>query len=211
MSEANKMTLIEKLAEIYKSVGYLHKKESNDFQHFKYVSSAQVITEIRGKMCELGVLLEPSVTAHNLMHFQNAKGVEQLVTEIDMQYTWINVDDPKDVRVVNWYAQGKDSDEKGVGKAMTYGEKFFLLKYFNIATDKHDPDAQAKQDSAKVKKPTPKERFLVVCKKHEEILGKDKYDIILDAYKVKDASEVGDTKVMSAIVADLKANAKESK
>jgi len=211
MSEANKMTLIEKLAEIYKSVGYLHKKESNDFQHFKYVSSAQVITEIRGKMCELGVLLEPSVTAHNLMHFQNAKGVEQLVTEIDMQYTWINVDDPKDVRVVNWYAQGKDSDEKGVGKAMTYGEKFFLLKYFNIATDKLDPDAQAKQDSAKVKKPSAKVRFMRLCTEMKKTLGEDKYYIILDAHGFKKSNEVTKTESMSDIVADLRKNAEESK
>ena len=26
--------------------------------------------------------------------------------------------------------------EKGVGKALTYGKKYFLLKFFNIATDK---------------------------------------------------------------------------
>ena len=35
-----------------------------------------------------------------------------------------------------------------MGKALTYGEKYFLLKFFNIATDKDDPDSfQRKQES----------------------------------------------------------------
>jgi hypothetical protein len=54
-----------------------------------------------------------------------------------------------------FYAQGVDiAGEKGVGKALTYGEKYFLLKTFNIATDKDDPDAfQEKAES--YRKPEP--------------------------------------------------------
>jgi hypothetical protein len=54
-----------------------------------------------------------------------------------------------------FYAQGVDiAGEKGVGKALTYGEKYFLLKTFNIATDKDDPDAfQEKAES--YRKPDP--------------------------------------------------------
>jgi len=173
MSEKKKKTLIEKLAEIYGTVGYMQKKETNSFQNFKYVSSSQVLTEIRAKMVELGVMLEPTITGHNLQHFQNAKGVEQLVTELDMQYTWVNVDDPSDTRVITWYAQGKDSDEKGVGKALTYGEKFFLLKYFNIATDKHDPDAQAPQASAKKEVSTVDTAFIEACTRASKELDKE--------------------------------------
>ena len=31
--------------------------------------------------------------------------------------------------------------DKGLGSALTYGERYFLLKFFHIATDKDDVDA----------------------------------------------------------------------
>jgi len=68
-----------------------------------------------------------------------------------MTMMWVNIDDPSDTAKVSWYAQGVDlAGEKGVGKALTYAEKYFLLKTFNIATDKDDPDAfQEKIESKK--------------------------------------------------------------
>jgi hypothetical protein len=43
---------------------------------------------------------------------------------------------------IPWYGQGVDlAGEKGVGKALTYAEKYFILKQFNIPTDKDDPDS----------------------------------------------------------------------
>jgi len=97
---------------------------------------------IREQMCTLGILLKPSVDGAEVFDWDNAKKVRQFLTKMHMTYTWINVDNAEDIMVCKWYAQGKDSDEKGVGKGLTYGEKFFLLKFFNIATGKHDPDAQ---------------------------------------------------------------------
>jgi hypothetical protein len=59
-----------------------------------------------------------------------------------MVMTWINADDPKEIIECIWYAQGVDiAGEKGVGKALTYAEKTFMLKFFNIPTDKDDPDS----------------------------------------------------------------------
>ncbi|MNT28935.1 ERF superfamily protein [compost metagenome] len=59
-----------------------------------------------------------------------------------MSMTWINADEPTEQIECPWYSQGVDiAGEKGVGKALTYGEKNFILKFFNIATDKDDPDA----------------------------------------------------------------------
>ncbi|MNP04955.1 ERF superfamily protein [compost metagenome] len=52
-----------------------------------------------------------------------------------------------------WYSQGVDiAGEKGVGKALTYGEKYFILKFFNIPTDKDDPDTFQKKYEQKASK-----------------------------------------------------------
>jgi hypothetical protein len=69
--------------------------------------------------------------------------------------TWVNAENPEETIECPWYGQGVDiAGEKGVGKALTYAEKYFILKQFNIATDKDDPDAfQGKAES--YRKPEP--------------------------------------------------------
>jgi hypothetical protein len=55
--------------------------------------------------------------------------------------TWVDTESGEELSIP-WYGQGVDlAGEKGVGKALTYAEKYFILKQFNIPTDKDDPDA----------------------------------------------------------------------
>jgi hypothetical protein len=156
MTEENKkLTLLEKLFEIRRAVPYLQKK--NQGQQYAYVSSSDVIESVRAKMDEMRVLLIPRVTSHTLERFTTPKGSNTYVTEIDMLFTWVDIDNPKSSLEIPWYCQGIDiGGEKGPGKAYTYGEKYFLLKFFQIATDKDDPDVVAnkkkKEEEPKRKK-----------------------------------------------------------
>jgi hypothetical protein len=143
------MNIYQKLVEVRKSVPYL-KKEAQGAQ-YQYTGSSQVLASVRVKMDELNLLLIPAITDKELqssaIEFLNADGhvtkrTTTYFTELKMTMTWINADKPDEQIVVPWYAQGVDiAGEKGVGKALTYGEKYFMLKTFNIATDKDDPDA----------------------------------------------------------------------
>lgn len=137
------MNIYQKLLEVRKSVPYL-KKESDGHQ-YKYTGSSQVLASVRGKMDELGLVLVCKVTGHNLIEGKTAKGGKELFTELDLEFTWINAEKPEETIVCPWYGQGVDSGEKGVGKALTYAEKYFILKQFNIATDKDDPDSFQKK------------------------------------------------------------------
>lgn len=156
------MNLHMKLMEIQKAVQYL-RKDNAGFQ-YQYVSSSQTIAQVRAKMDDLGVLLVPRVTSHKVerAESENDKGKIsiQYFTEISMDMEWVNVEDPADKLICPWYAQGKDSGEKGVGKALTYGEKYFLLKFFHIATDKDDPDAfqEKRIEAGKKKLPKPEDK-----------------------------------------------------
>ena len=40
-----------------------------------------------------------------------------------------------------FFSSGLNGDEKGVGSALTYAERYFFLKYFNVPTDDDDPDS----------------------------------------------------------------------
>ena len=65
-------------------------------------------------------------------------------------FTWVNAEKPSETIVSAWVGQGLDSGEMGVGKALTYAEKFYLLKFFQIPTDKFDPDAfQGRQERSR--------------------------------------------------------------
>ena len=146
------MNLYQKLVEVRKVVPYLRKENSGN--QYNYVSSSQVLSNVITKLNELGILLVPSITGHNVMessidyHDDNGKNsgkptkrTTTYFTELDMTMMWVNAEKPDETISVSWYGQGVDiAGEKGVGKALTYAEKYFMLKFFNIATDKDDPD-----------------------------------------------------------------------
>jgi hypothetical protein len=141
------MEIYKKIAELRKEVTYLQKEASNKAQGFNYVSSSQVLGAVRAKMDELGLILITSITGATLS--DPLAGKKMYMTELHMLMTWVDVDTAERIEIP-WYAQGADMSEKGVGKALTYGEKYFLLKQLNIATDKDDPDAyEAKQERKK--------------------------------------------------------------
>ena len=143
------MNIYEKLIEVRKEVPYL--KKENKGTQYNYVSSSQVLANCKAKMDELKLLLIPTVTGHKVsestVEFYDKEGhvnkrTTTYFTELDLSMTWVNAEDPKETISCPWYGQGVDiAGEKGVGKALTYAEKYFMLKFFNIPTDKDDPDA----------------------------------------------------------------------
>jgi len=138
------MNLLEKLLQIQISIDAFLKDGENKSDKYKYVSSDMVLDTIRPKMNELKLLLEPSITGHGLHTGETKSGTTRFMTEIDVIFTWIDVESGE-TRAVPFYAQGVDlAGEKGVGKALTYSEKYFLMKYFHVPTSKDDPDSDGR-------------------------------------------------------------------
>ena len=164
------LNIFQKLIEVRKSTPYLQ-KESTGAQ-YKYVGSSQVLAALKSKMDELGLLLIPRVTGHKVLESAiqyysldaEKKETEHVTkrtttyfTELDMTMTWVNAENPEETIECTWYGQGVDiAGEKGTGKALTYAEKYFMLKFFNVPTDKDDPDSfQAKHDDKPKRADTP--------------------------------------------------------
>jgi hypothetical protein len=139
MANDTKMNLYKKLLEVRKSVDYLQK--STEGKQFNYTSSSQVLSSVRSAMNEHGILLLAQINSTRLSENITKSGTVVYFTELDMTMTWVDVETGETI-VLPWYAQGVDlAGEKGVGKALTYAEKYFILKQFNIPTDRDDPDA----------------------------------------------------------------------
>lgn len=153
MSEL-KLNLYQKLIEIRKVVSYL--KKDTEGSQYLYNPSSQVLMSVKDKMDEVGLLLIPAITDKRVnqsaieYYDKDGRPTKRTITyftELDMTMTWVNAENPEDKIVIPWYAQGVDiAGEKGVGKALTYAEKFFILKQFNIATNKDDPDSFQNKD-----------------------------------------------------------------
>lgn len=75
----------------------------------------------------------------------------QFVYRIETRYRFVNVDFPNEYIDVVSYGDGIDSADKAPGKAMTYSDKYALLKAYKIQTG-DDPDQDASPD---YKKATP--------------------------------------------------------
>ncbi|MGE7924716.1 ERF family protein [Viridibacillus arvi] len=136
-----------KLLEARKNISpYLQKGAES--KQYSYVSASQVIGAVRKELDNVGLVLMPRIVGHkvtdtsveNVDNYQKTKITTTYFTELDLEFVWCDPESGEEV-VVPFYSQGVDiAGEKGVGKALTYAEKNFLLKQFNIATDGDDPD-----------------------------------------------------------------------
>ena len=142
MTTADGQNIYQKLVAVRKQVTGVNKDaQTQSAGRFKYVSSNNILSELRPLMDEQGLLLECRVLSHNLLDkWRGASGQNEHMTELEVEFVWVNADKPEEKIVCPFYGQGLDTGEKGVGKALTYAEKYFLLKFFNIPTDEDDPD-----------------------------------------------------------------------
>lgn len=141
------MTIFEKLLQIQIAVDALVKDGENTSDRYKYVSSDQVLNTVRPKMNELKLLLIPSTKTGRVHEGITKSGTTRYLTEIEKVFIWIDCETSEQY-AVPFYAQGVDlAGEKGVGKAETYAEKYFLMKFFHIGTSKDDPDNDGKTGS----------------------------------------------------------------
>lgn len=134
------MNLFEKLLEMQKRVDGLIKDGRNVSDKYDFASDENVLDRFRPMMDELGLLLIPAVRDARVHEGTTRSGTARFLTEVFYTMTWRDTESGETLEVP-WYAQGVDlAGEKGVGKAATYAEKYFLMKFFHVPTRKDDPD-----------------------------------------------------------------------
>lgn len=191
------MKIYQKLHEIQKHVRGLGKDEKSF--GYQYVSGSKVLSVIRPLMDEHGLLLKQEVISidNERMDYRNKKGESksEILTKALMRFTWVDVETgEKDIN--DFAANGQNDWEKGLGSALTYAERYFLLKYFHIATDEDDID----NPERKPEEPTqpPNEEPKAVTKQPKKTkLTKEKYEELKEKGTKKEILNVLDTYEMS--------------
>lgn len=157
MAGGSNLNLYQKLAKIRKNVEVVQKNKSG--YGYRYVTDDELLAKISGFMDKYSVSLIPSVTScsvkaepYTYKKTKQTKGkdgvptiyeetVNEVIVQGGMRYTWVNNDNPDETIVVDWYLVGQQSDaSQSFGSALTYSMRYFLLKYFSVATPDDDPD-----------------------------------------------------------------------
>lgn len=140
------MAVYKKLLQIQKRL----KAVSKDAQayNYEYVSGDKLLDIVRPMMDELGLLLMPIVLQNNfepITYKKWDKGAKQVVetTEVlhslKMQWRWVDTEETEIIDIP-FAAVGMNQFDKGYGSALTYAERYYLLKTFHISTSRDDVD-----------------------------------------------------------------------
>ena len=150
-----KLNLFQKIADVKANIDGFTKDTKG--YNYKYVSGSQILHKIRNKMIENNLLLVPKTSEENYQQVQvtrfNQKAKREVTTsefvvEMKLTYVWINADNPEERLEVPFYSVGQQDDvSKAHGTGLTYAERYFLMKFFNIPTDEDDADAKQKRET----------------------------------------------------------------
>lgn len=165
--------IYKKLLEVKKKVPYI--KYNAESFGYSYADPSAVLGKINPILNEIGLYLKTEclkatstrcliktkpdkakTTRDNAAACEKGEkhfiDVYETLYDLDMRYTWVDVETGEtDVNL--FFASGMNGDEKGVGSALTFAERYFMLKAFNIPTDSDDPDSfVSKHESEEDKK-----------------------------------------------------------
>jgi hypothetical protein len=109
---------------------------------YKAVSERDILDAVKPLEAKHGVYSYPvsrEVLESNLLESESTYNgtttkKTTFMTRIKTVYRFVNVDDPKEFIETVTFAEGIDSQDKGSGKAMTYADKYALMKSYKIST-----------------------------------------------------------------------------
>ena len=151
--------LDEKMMEIKKLVCIM--KKDAEGHGYKYVTEENILLAINQKMMDLKIKLTPKFKPGTLtsvpITYTNNKGQEKtdILVMSELEFVWKDIESDEE-EVIPWALLGQQADaSQALGSGLTYANRYFLLKYFNIATSEDDPDKirsemQAEEERKKI-------------------------------------------------------------
>ena len=160
---------------------------------YKAVSERDILDAVKPIEAKHGVYSYPvsrNVLESNMLESESSyngvtKKTTTFMTRIETLYRFVNVDNPTEYIETVTFAEGIDTQDKGSGKAMTYADKYALMKAYKISTG-DDPDQTASEENNYTRatpkkavqtapKPTKTPREQLIMKLHEKGINANEY------------------------------------
>ena len=151
--DIKKLNIYEKLSMITEEIGVIEKGltvEINKTRSYKAVSERDVLDAVKPIEKKYRVYSYPAkrevIDRDTLIKESEYNGnitkTNTLFMRIDTTYRFVNLDNPSEYIETTVYGDGLDTGDKAPGKAMTYADKYALMKAYKLSTG-DDPDKEA--------------------------------------------------------------------
>lgn len=214
LEKIKSMNIYEKLSLITDEIGVVEKGlnvQVTKSSSYKAVSERDVLDAIKPIEKKYRVYSYPSKreiidkdvlvkkTEYNNDYNDSTKIVETntLFMRIKTTYKFVNMDKPDEFIETTVYGDGLDTGDKAPGKAMTYADKYALMKAYKLSTG-DDPDKEASPTNGYKKNDN--EKLSLISKLNMLVTTKKvDYEKLLEFYKVKSNSEMNVEQLKEAI------------
>lgn len=164
--EVKEMNIFQRMSAITSELQTVAKnlEVSTGKNSYKAVSERDILDAVKPIESKYGVYSYPTgreVLESNLLEnekeYTDAKGNTTVtksttfMSRIKTTYRFVNVDNPAEFVETTTFAEGIDAQDKGSGKAMTYADKYALMKAYKISTGE-DPDQTGSEEKSYTKK-----------------------------------------------------------
>ena len=145
------MHLIEKIARVRESMAALNKNRQGHVG--AYVTEESATAHLQAALEAYRLTVYPQITPGTFLYetFQNEKGRTEFIARGELVFTFVDLDAPDSTVRIPWYFAGQQSKlDYAFGSGLTYANRYFLLKFFEVSTSEDDPEAiRSRQEEAR--------------------------------------------------------------
>jgi hypothetical protein len=140
--------LVSKLAEVMGLMAHIEKGGWNSNQKYRFVRESDVAEKASQLLAERNIFILQSVQEVKMEPlYESRGGMTMFLTTVKMGFQFVDGDSSSKTDILYFWGTGADNGDKGIYKAMTGAEKYFLMKTFLISTG-DDPEADESTDKA---------------------------------------------------------------
>lgn len=172
------MNIFEKMSAITMEISTVAKNLEVGYgnNRYKAVSEGDVLAAVKPVESKHGIYSYPvkrAVIDSGVLENATVNGVKKsLWLRVETIYRFVNIEKPEEFIEITTYGDGVDSQDKATGKAMTYSDKYALLKAYKIMTG-DDPDQYASEELKNVQKKSVRSAAPTAQKTEEEITERE--------------------------------------
>lgn len=156
------MNIFQKMSAITQEISTVAKnlQVGEGKNQYKAVGEADVLAAVKPVEAKHGVYSYPYsreiVESGEMIATTKYGERKSLYLRLKTIYRFVNMENPDEYIDITTYGDGVDSQDKATGKAMTYSDKYALLKAYKIQTG-DDPDQNASETLNSVNRREPAE------------------------------------------------------
>ena len=129
------------------------KVDINSKQSYKAVAEADVLEAVKPVEEKYGIysypvsrkIIKDDIITNTSTYDGRTTERSSIMIRLETVYRFVNISNPQDYIDITTYGDGFDTQDKAPAKAMTYADKYALLKAYKIQTGE-DPDAEPSRD-----------------------------------------------------------------